>query len=79
MWVQLTKTKYLKINKDFLRNKKNSTASIAKKNILDHTHLLWKGLIWILGDGKTITFWYDIWIEESPLVHKINPNMWHCM
>lgn len=44
-------------------------------NIFYHRYLIRKYLIWMLGDGKTINFWYTIWLEDSPLVDKINPNI----
>lgn len=44
-------------------------------HILDHNYLLQKGLIWTLGNGKSISFWIDNWIEDSSQVDKIIPNM----
>lgn len=34
-------------------------------------------MIWILGNGKDISFWYDNWMEESPLIHKVQQYMLH--
>lgn len=34
-----------------------------------------KGLIWVLGNCKSINFWYDIPLEESPLMQKIIPSI----
>lgn len=30
--------------------------------------------MWILGDDKSINFWYDNWMKDSPLVNKTNAN-----
>lgn len=30
---------------------------------------------WILGNGQRINFWYDNWIEDSPLIHNISSDM----
>lgn len=37
---------------------------------LDQRYLIREGLCWILGNGKRINFWYDVWIEKSPLIAK---------
>lgn len=35
--------------------------------------------MWILRNRKSINLWYDKWMENSHLVHNINPNMIHCI
>lgn len=32
-------------------------------------------MIWVLGDGKSIIFWYDSQMEDSPLIDKVHPHM----
>lgn len=60
---------------NFLQNKKLNTMSTASKYILDYRYLLTKRLIWTLGHIKSIKCWYYKWMEDSPLVDKINPNL----
>lgn len=36
--------------------------------ILDHKYLIKKCLYWILGTVKTINFYHDICMKESPLI-----------
>lgn len=36
--------------------------------------MLRKGIQWITGNRETINFWYDNWMEDSPLVNKIQLN-----
>lgn len=45
------------------------------KHIINHRYILRKGLVWILGAGKSINFLYDNLIKDSSLVDKIYPNM----
>lgn len=49
------------------------------ENILDHRHLLQKGIMWTRRNENTIKFWYDKWIEESSLVVHIerDPLSYH--
>lgn len=37
--------------------------------------MLKKSLIWVLGDGKSINFWHDNWMDDFTLMDKVNPNM----
>lgn len=55
-------------------NKTNSTTNMWK-NIVDYRDLFTKGLLWILGNRTYINLWYDNWLDESHLIHKINDNM----
>lgn len=32
---------------------------------------------WILENGNNINFWFDNWMEDSPLFNKVYPNMQH--
>ncbi|KAF8413392.1 hypothetical protein HHK36_001373 [Tetracentron sinense] len=34
--------------------------------------LLKKGLKWVLGDGRTVRFWFDVWIGETPLCNVVS-------
>lgn len=53
------------------------TSSMDTRKCNNHRNLLRWGIQWILGNGKSINFCYDKWLDGSPLVHNINPNMAH--
>ena len=58
IWVQAMKTKYLHTG-DFLTYKRKATESPVWKNLLKYRSLVKHGLIWKLGNGENISFWYD--------------------
>lgn len=69
----IVKAKYLNNNSNFLfKTKKSSSASKAWKNIFDQQDLHKRGIAWILGNGKSIYFWYDMWMTLSPLINNVN-------
>lgn len=60
-YVQLMKAKCLE--NDFtscLEIKTTKTTSYVWKNVLDCRYFLKEGLMWVLGNGQTINFWYDM-------------------
>lgn len=62
--------KYLH-NVDCLNHKRKSNDSPVWKNLLKCRNLGSQGVIWKLGNGENISFWYDDWIENKNLVDII--------
>jgi len=58
-------------NLDFLNYKRRNTDSLVWKNILKSRELLKEGLIWKVGKGDQISFWFNNWIENRSLMHII--------
>ena len=71
LWIQLLKDKYLKDTTLFKYKKKN-TDSPVWKSLLSCRDLLRQGLMWKLGNGKQISFWFDNWIGNFTLADTIN-------
>lgn len=67
MLVKLVTTKCLLIIivKTFLKLKKGNFSSPVWKHILDYKKLSEKGLLWVLGNGVSINFWYGNCCGES--------------
>lgn len=42
--------------------------------MLGKIDLVRKVYVWILGNENCINFWYDIWMNKSPLINKIRPD-----
>lgn len=63
IWVHLMKAESLN-NLDFVKQQKQT---IASATILGRKNLLKKGLTWIIENGQSINFWYD-------LINKTKPN-----
>lgn len=59
---------------DSFQSKKNKYGLYGFEAYLEHRYLLRKCLIWIL-DGKSVNSLHDCWMEDPPLVDKINTNM----
>lgn len=36
-----------------------------------------KGLAWVLGNGESIKFLYDNWMDESPVINKVLPDKYY--
>ena len=71
LWIQILKDKYLK-DTTFFEYKKKSTDSPVWKSLLSCRDLLRQGLMWKLGNGKQISFWFDNWIGNFTLADTIN-------
>ena len=65
------RTKYLKQH-DFLLCSPKSTNSPVWKSILKIRHLIRQGLVWKVGIGTDISFWYDNWIDNKNLIQHLD-------
>ena len=61
------RVKYLRSANLFCCTRKNTDSSIWKA-ILKCRALLQKGVIWKIGKGDEISFWFDNWIDNRNLV-----------
>lgn len=55
---------------DFLSCNKHKLASTSWKSILDQRYVVRKSMVWFMGNGKSINFWYGNWMEDSPLIDE---------
>ncbi|XP_056698546.1 uncharacterized protein [Spinacia oleracea] len=66
LWVRILKEKYLK-NSSLLNSMPNYNQSPLWRDILKGNHILQKGLIIGIGNGKNTSIWYHHWIGDAPL------------
>jgi len=71
IWVRVMRTKYLKQN-EFLSCLPKSTDSPVWKNILKSRQLIREGLVWKVGTGTDISFWFDNWIGNKNLIQHLD-------
>lgn len=43
-------------------------------SILNGRDILMEGLRWKIGNGLSVSFWHDIWIQNLPLASFLNPD-----
>ena len=67
LWVQSMRAKYLHSATLFHCTWKNSDSPVWK-SLLKCRNLLQKGIIWKIGRGEEISFWFDNWVENRNLV-----------
>lgn len=68
LWAFIYRRKFLTIAAITNRNlHAPKYCSNTWKSIAHGPDLLKQGLIWRVGDGKTINFWTDIWLPPLPL------------
>lgn len=67
LWVQSMRAKYLHSTNLFYCTRKN-TDSPVWKSLLKCRSLLQTGIIWKIGRGDEISFWFDNWFENRTLV-----------
>ncbi|KAF7812836.1 reverse transcriptase [Senna tora] len=63
LWVRVIKGIYFP-NCTFLEALKGARVSWAWSSLLEGRNLLLKGLIWRVGDGRSIDFWKDPWVSN---------------
>ena len=71
LWTQLMKDVYLK-DKNFFDYQKKAADSPVWKNLLNCRPLLKRGITWKVGNGKSILFWLDNWIDNYSLAELLN-------
>ena len=52
---------------DFFQYKKKKADSNVWQNVMNCRELIQQGMIWLVEDGKDISFWFDNWIENHRL------------
>ena len=67
VWVRIMRNKYLG-QQDFFGAQAKPGDSVVWRNILKYRALIRKGICWTISDGKDISFWQDIWIENTSLM-----------
>jgi hypothetical protein len=65
MYTNLLRMKYFK-EKDFFCVKATGESQFLRE-LHEVKHTCGKGMKYILGNGKKIKFWYEVWLEECPL------------
>jgi ribonuclease HI len=58
---------------EFLSAKLGSRSSFAWRSLLSGRELLSAGLIWRIGDGKSVSIWSDKWIPRPTMFSVISP------
>ena len=71
MWVRIMRAKYLKQN-EFLSCLPKSTNSPVWKSILKSRQLIRQSLVWKVGTGTAISFWFDNWIGNKNLIQHLD-------
>lgn len=51
--------------------KKSSSSSLAWRGILDARNIIQEGLHWIIGDGKSVCFWFFNWAFPFPILNLL--------
>ena len=69
----MMQSKYLH-KQDFFNCKKQNTDSPVWKSLLNCRPLLKQGLMWQIGNGESISFWSDNWIENKNLIDIIHAD-----
>ncbi|KAL7211807.1 hypothetical protein ACSBR2_014628 [Camellia fascicularis] len=73
LWCKVLHSKYLKHHNIYTwPMKKNS--SHCWRSICKHRDVLRKGVKWIVGNGKDISFWTDWWCGKQPLSQHNNTS-----
>ncbi|KAJ8768128.1 hypothetical protein K2173_021068 [Erythroxylum novogranatense] len=77
LWVKVLQDKYVR-SQPLLTIKLPSNASSCWKAIHRAIPFLKDGFAWRVGDGRTISFWFDRWVGEAPLQHCLwAKSFWH--
>ena len=70
MWVSIIREKYLK--QASLRDyRKSGSTSWQWGKLITLRKQFHEGLKWVVGDGKAIRFWNDLWITDEPLLKVV--------
>ena len=67
IWVQSIRAKYLHTTNLFCCKQKNTDLPVWK-SLLKCRGLLQKGILWKIGRGDEISFWFNNWVESRNLV-----------
>ncbi|XP_010682145.3 uncharacterized protein LOC104897032 [Beta vulgaris subsp. vulgaris] len=73
LWVKLVTQKYLKRETLFTYQPKTNVSWQWRKLMALRAPFK-RGLRWIVGDGKAISFWDDNWVYESPISERCLPR-----
>jgi len=71
MWVRIMRDKYI-LSQDFFNYKSRQGDSNVWKSIVKCKDLIRQGIVWLVGDGRMISFWFDNWIENKSLCELLN-------
>lgn len=75
LWASIYRRKYLGNGTITDRNyHAPRDCSSTWRSIVYGANLLKQGLIWRVGDGRTINFWTDIWLPPAPLIEFATPS-----
>lgn len=66
LWVKVVKGKSLS-NSNFLECRANAQSSYTWRSVIKGQDVLKRGLKWVIGNGRTVKFWIDVWIGNAPL------------
>ena len=72
MWVNIIREKYLK-HASLWDYKKSGSTSWQWEKLIKLRKQFHEDLKWVVGDGKAIRVWHDLWITDEPLL-KIAKN-----
>ena len=71
MWARIMRDNYT-VQHDFFTYKSRQEDSNVWKSIMKCKELIRQGMIWIVGDGKMISYWFDNWFENKCLSDLLN-------
>lgn len=66
LWVKVVKGKSLS-NSNFLECRANAQSSYTWRSVIKGQDVLKRGLKWVIGNGRTVRFWIDVWIGNALL------------
>uniref|UniRef100_A0A6N2N1I9 Reverse transcriptase zinc-binding domain-containing protein n=1 Tax=Salix viminalis TaxID=40686 RepID=A0A6N2N1I9_SALVM len=76
LWVQFLKDKYMNSVGGEGLPVANLRDSVLWKSICKEWEVVNQNVSWNLGEGKTVLFWKDSWLENNgPLINLINPGL----
>ena len=57
---------------EFFHSKIKQGDSIVWRSLVKCKELIRQGMVWNVGDGKSISFWFDNWIDKKCLRDLLN-------
>lgn len=74
LWARVLKAKYLK-TATFIDVVPKKDASYTWKSIMGTRKIVEQGTAWIVKKGNKVRFWLDNWLNDGPLILKIDWNI----
>jgi len=71
LWTTVMRTKYLR-GQQLLTAVAKPGDSTVWRSIIKCQEIIRQGIVWILGDGRDISFWKDNWVDKKSLFDLLN-------